>query len=105
MEQIPFSNYLFEKCEGMNENLLNTGNELPSSTLVEFWSINSWYKLQTNDVQLLILKRAYGPFSNLLLNLKEPLVFSSRNFFDLLKTPIQFQMQFFSFRDPQFSVL
>jgi hypothetical protein len=74
MEQIPFSNYLFKKHEGMSESLLNTCNESPSSTLVEFWSINSWYKLQTNVVQLLILKTTYGPFSNLFLNLKEPLV-------------------------------
>jgi len=65
MEQFPFSNYLFEKREGMSENLLNTGNESPSSTLVEFWSINSSFKLQTNVVQLLILKTTYGPFSNL----------------------------------------
>jgi hypothetical protein len=75
MEQIPFSNYLFEKHEGISENLQNTGNESPFSTLVEFWSINSWYKLQTNVVQLLILKTTYGPLSNLFLNLKEPLVF------------------------------
>jgi hypothetical protein len=75
MEQIPFSNYLFKKREGMSENLLNTGNESPSSTLVEFWSINSSYKLHTNVVKLIILKTAYGPFSNLFLNLKEPLVF------------------------------